>query len=116
MPSTTCLKQDLSIDTILDPSLFSLDSPFKFRIFEISDFPIEDLVSRWTGQESPPSPPPNLGDQYGNFLIKGSDAWAYKGGRDGHEAMTSGEENPQNFELSQSTDRNVKNFTLSMRC
>ncbi len=33
MPSTTCLKQDLSIDNTLDLSQFSLDSPFKLRIF-----------------------------------------------------------------------------------
>ncbi len=29
MASTTCLKQDLSIDNTLDPSQFSLDSPYK---------------------------------------------------------------------------------------
>ncbi len=31
MPSTICLKQDLSIDTTLDPSQFSVDSPFKIN-------------------------------------------------------------------------------------
>jgi hypothetical protein len=41
MTSTTCLKQDLSIDTTLDPSKFSLNSPFKLYFVFYLEFIIE---------------------------------------------------------------------------
>jgi hypothetical protein len=45
MPSTTCLKQGLSIDTTLDSSLFSLDSPFNYKIYK--QFRAATVTSVW---------------------------------------------------------------------